>query len=139
MNTIKLNRNSWHYRLYDKYANNFHEPYDICGYTQGVILGAITVFFITLISIVASIAVGDFLLWSYFNLFVGSVGMETPAAIFLMFAAFGVIIFGIGTFQDYSKFHDNFVTSAYRSYKDKYCIKVEVEGKEKRNWLEFGD
>ena len=89
MNTIKLNRNSWHYRLYDKYANNFHEPYDICGYTQGVILGAITVFFITLISIVASIAVGDFLLWSYFNLFVGSVDMETPAAIFLMFAAFG--------------------------------------------------
>ena len=133
MNTIKLNRNSWHYRLYEYYANNYHEPNDICVYTQNVILGAITVFFITLVAIVASFAVGDFLLWSYFNLFVGSVGMETPAAIFLIFSAFAVIIFGIGTFQDYSKFHDNFVTSAYRSYKDKYCVKVEVEGEKDKN------
>ena len=133
MNTIKLNRNSWHYRLYECYANKYFEPNDICVYTKNVILGAITVFFITAIAVVASIAVGDFLLWSYFNLFVGSVDMETPAAIFLMFAAFAILIFGIDTFQDYSKFHDNFVTSAYRSYKDKYCVKVEVEGKKDKN------
>ena len=74
-----------------------------------------------------------FLLWSYFNLFVGSVDMEPPAVILLIFSAFAVIIFGIGTFQDYSKFHDNFVTSAYRSYKDKYCVKVEVEGEKVKN------
>jgi hypothetical protein len=133
MNTIKLNRNSWHYRLYECYANNYLEPNDICVYTQNVILGAITVFFIMLVAIVASIAVGDFLLWSYFNLFVGSVDMEKPAAIFLIFSASAVIIFGIGTFRDYSKFHDNFVTSAYRSHKDKYCVKVEVEGKKDKN------
>ena len=124
---MNIKKNSWHYRLYETYGCNPWVPYDICGYTRGVAAGILAVCFLILISSLFGSIIIDFLMWSYINLFVGNLELSGGAFTFVIAFGFLLAVTLLKLITDSYIGNDNFLTEAYKSHKDKYCIKVKVE------------
>lgn len=133
MKTLKFSKNSWHYKL-ARFGDEFSERdlSNICSYTRAFLWGTLlfslfTVFILGIVVmhgeaigyVAAMIAQGTF------------IEPDTLAGICLMLyiAAFtlGLIIYATRTVCEHEFKEDNFVVNAYHSFKDKYCVRVEVK------------
>lgn len=131
-----MKRNSWHYKL-AKIGNDNNTIWDIsiCEYIRKVFWGGILFLFMTAL---LCVVVG----WLGMGLYeiVGSVaGFSTlgPAA-YVIFGLLALIGFGVGSYHAkqawqkkskdlLKKDNKSFVSTAYKSYKDKICFRVEFD------------
>lgn len=137
MKTLKFNINSIHFKLanfagYDKY-----ETPDLCTYIRYVILGVVLC--------AASIAFGSFLftpvvfgitaiivsfMWGFSVLdegaWIGILFMLIPITLFLAYKSKKFVQCIVQT-QKKPPSTDNFLISAYKSVKYKYCVRIEFK------------
>ena len=118
---MKINKNSWHYRLVESVdVVSLYGRRDICSYTRAVI-GTIFILFV------------DLMLFGMLLAILAKLFYESPVG---TATALGVAILGfylafrIVRSVDDPKKEPGFVKQAYRSWKDKYCIRVEYVDKE---------
>ena len=130
---INLNKSSWHYQLATAYGSLHKNETvtDICYYTRQVIKGVFLAVFITCLISVAAFCVIDMFMGIGFSIAYGAMLMNTPGLVVL------ILIFSIGALcalalasDKVSKSNRNkepgFVRTAYRSWKDKFCVKVKL-------------
>lgn len=131
MKTFKLNRDSWHFRLANFVTNRVYSDTDICTYVRSVIQGALWLAFAT--AIVA--CVGGAAVFTVFNIF-GFLFFGQEFHLVSVMVLTNVTILGlfIGIFIAKEKYEEKtrfdkpgFIRLAYRSWKDKFCAKVEFE------------
>lgn len=147
MKPITLNKDSWHYKLAAKLQmyNSWDTTTDLCSYTRTIFLAAVTVLggAAVLLSVVGVglLLVGDTLaLWAA----VATVGLNvapSPLAFVGTIGAAGVIVYYTlnGMEKAYTQYtlkrngkeldpyksrSDGFIRKAYRSFKEKTCVKV---------------
>jgi hypothetical protein len=136
MQTITLNKNSWHYRLATKYQDNKYPSENFCEYFWAVVKGF---FAAVLIYVVISILIGgvlDFLIWSFVCLNYGYI-TPNPFSLVIVFALSWLgIIFLAAYFKDKKQerlrlsevpVKISFFTLAYGKFKEKTCVKIEFE------------
>lgn len=133
MKTLKFSKNSWHYKL-ARFGDEFSERNlsDICSYTRAFLWGTfLFLLFVTFMLgiifihgeaigyVAAMIAQGTF------------IEPDTLAGICLiLYGALFTIWFFTRAFiivTEHKFKEDNFVVNAYHSFKDKYCVRVEVK------------
>lgn len=146
MKPITLNKNSWHYRLADKYTQRgvWDDGENICLYTKQVLKGSVWALFLTFILSFVVLSFMDFFIWLYVSISTGL--WTTPrelsgfAIVIILLSACGVVAYiGVQTIE-WLKESDNrfaqktssmvnpsFISEAYKSFKNKYCIKVEFK------------
>lgn len=128
MKEIIIDKNSWHYRLYESYGGNRYEPQTICDYTNGVLLGTFVAFCITLIGGFFSVGAVDFFIWVYVNHFIGKVEINASGEVFAFLMTFGSIalafILMIGNAPKFIR--ESFPFMAYISLRNQFCVKVKV-------------
>ena len=145
MKTIKINKNSWHYRLIDKYTT---EPVwhidNFCEYFWGVARGIFSVFLIIGCgSIISWIMVGEPIMYAitgFDPVFLdGNDGLQIGLMIWGIILFVFSISFTTLKYQEYKDAHskkyvdepDSFIYTAYKSFKDKVCFKIEYEKEQK--------
>ena len=131
MKTFELKKKSWHYFLANFGSERVYSHTDICAYIRYVIYG--TFWFIIMggagafFSGCVLFSIGNLFSW----LFLGYELEKMTVGVFTMFSAFfmmGLFLVGKDTIQH--KMRDGepgFVRLAYRSWKDKFCAKVELK------------
>lgn len=143
MTPFIVNENSWHYHLATKYGNmKYWLTEDICTYTQSVILGLIKAALMTLLLAVVVGSVVSFWMYLLVSAIVGHIAtIENGFGMFggvihaIVFGAIAVVNLVLGFEWCVNKItgkvraiaHTGFVKAAYRSWKDKYCIRVEFK------------
>ena len=137
MKTLQFNRNSWHFKLVNTlFGYSVYEIPDICSYTRAVLF---SLFLVTLFAIL--IAFGVFLIGDFLGYLIASILNFTfiepeNAAIVVMMLLFISSIFGIGyligkfSSRTLEKVSDSFIAESYKSFKGKYCAKIEFVNKE---------
>ena len=137
MESLKIKKDSWHYKLAKFGDSHGYIPYssDICSYTKHVIWGLL-LGFMAFVAILAFIyCIGDALAFLAV-ISVYGIWFEPgwPAQVILiliitvgLFSLFFVIYPIVDNIVNSDSNTDKFVPSAYRSFKNKFCIKVEIE------------
>jgi hypothetical protein len=137
MESLKIKKDSWHYKLAKFGARHGYVPYssDICSYTKHVIWGLLLGFMAFLaiftficgigntLAFLAAISVYGIWLepdWPAQVILILSISVGLFLLVFLIYPIVDNIVN-----SDYNT--DKFVPSAYRSFKNKFCIKVEIE------------
>jgi len=158
MDTFKISKTSWHYRLATTYTPIRGVAPDLCSYTRQVVIGLIIAFLLTVAGVLLGIMALDPILYFYVMWTIGYPGeMHAPGIC-------GTIVYGIGggycmSYWLGGKIVDlmahsramnrnkrllaignplspteslppkqpGFISQAYNSIKNKFCIKVEVE------------
>lgn len=141
MNTLKFSQNSWHYRFIKRYTTR--EDYqlsDICAYTRGFLVAAFYALLafagITLLAFAGTqVLVGiAFSLWNGLWIFspVAEIAMAALAGVSLLFGSLFAYCWAENYLDERRKERmirgepDGFVTNAYKSWKDKWCARVEI-------------
>lgn len=137
MKTLTIKRDSWHHKLaklHDRYFDGYSEI-DICSYTRLVLVGLLK-FLVALAGLIfILICVFDLVMWLGFCIFYKEfLDPRFPAMVGFSFAmAAGIIGVAFGgevLIRNHSFADDNFLYTAYRSFKDKFCVKVTIIDKE---------
>ena len=147
METLKLKKGSWHYRLASITANLeiFNEP-DICSYTRSVLAGMLIVAAVTVLFSFVSFTLAHMILGVIFASIYGAWILTDIAIIgYILTATFGFIFLidrGI-KIADVRRIRnklnpkevkpDGFVKHAYKSWKNRFCVKVTFEDKHDDN------
>ena len=125
---MKISKNSWIYRL--AYTYSFTEPRgnttDICSLTQECITGLFLVAACIFAGSFLSYVVGDFILSMYFLATIGYIEVG-PGITFLSMVAFFAVA-GFAWFS-FAVAGDKYpvLNQMVDSYRNKYCVKVEIE------------
>lgn len=130
MKTIELKRKSWHHWLANFGDKRIYETTNICEYTRCVLIGT----FLFLLSVVVSSLSTGAVLFTIGNIFgwlflgyefhnVSVIVTSTFTCIVLMF----FIIVGRAKLIHQVDKEPSFVRLAYRSWKEKYCARVELK------------
>ncbi len=136
MKTFKLNKDSLHYRLATVYGHfpKYEIETDLCSYTKQVIKGIYPVLMITALGGFLSIPTGNFLAWVAYLFTFGQINPNELTIVFMVLAALVVSLFGAFCYNEHQKTKpdkppkpDNFVGLAYKSVKNKMCVKIELE------------
>ena len=142
MESLFINRKSWHYRLASYYATTCdRELTDICAYTRKVLIGAFFALLLTAIGGALAGTLGCFLAWLLSWLVTGFLILlptgAIPATILLFAVSVGFTFAGFkwgfnklaGLMSRGTKVakQPGFLKLSYRSFKDKYCIKVSFD------------
>lgn len=133
MKTLTASNNSWHFKLAKIGGLNAWRPqHDICSYTRHCIYGALLVLLIMASSVgIANILVHtilsvSFSLWYMENLFseLGIMG----SVLFCGVSITALIVYHVNRYheREYVCKPDGFIVSAYKSYKNKYCLKIDI-------------
>ena len=127
MKTLTFNKNSWHYKL--AALNNDWHSTDICSYSKSVIIGLLGCIILFIGAIGYSITVMWFLMACLVSVKTGINVIDTQAIagavmLFGPFAVFGMFKY-LDSPTSYKKKPDSFITTAYKSYKEKFCVKIE--------------
>ncbi len=148
MDTLNVSSKAWHYRFATKYASL--STYDIrfsrvdsCTYIRRVMLGLVLFFCLSIATVIVLIPLTHLIMWLVVcavNLsFVPLMNSEVTflGALEVFFGCLGGLVYfgtkGITWILDHLLLKDetvepSFIVQAYRSWKNKYCIKVkEVE------------
>lgn len=137
MKTLKLNKNSWHYKMVHRHDRFFDEyDLDICSYMRKVIYGVFMYILATLIVTFAatagSILIIETILSIAFGIYYGMDLFSEIGAAGILLLFVGVIAYMVfSTIKmltnrvDTAIKHDGFVKNAYKSYKEKFCARVE--------------
>lgn len=149
MKSTTLNVNSWHYKLasWFGYDPDFKD-HDICAYLRRVMLGMVIVPIAAAAAIILTIAVSIILVhmvlgpWFFFMYGIPFNEFATVGWVILLAAGtlFG-FFFGMDRFKRYLHNKRNearnspeqepgFLKLAYRSYKDKFCMKLQFVDKD---------
>jgi hypothetical protein len=95
---------------------------------RGVFLGGILAILITFLLVAVGCSAIDFILWAYFNLFVGSVEIQTFGIVFLMMMVFVGLFYTFSILENHKyDMQDTFVYQSYNAVKNKMCFRVDVE------------
>ena len=132
-----VNTKSWHYRLASKYPE-MRPGDDICAYSRSVLRGLIVACFIVIaISAVLAMLI-DTLLFLYFIITGPLIQPHELAIAFMAIMAVIAYIFGSSMLDEWEhrraravKDHissPSFITQAYNSWKEKYCVKLTFDG-----------
>jgi hypothetical protein len=133
MKLLKLNKDSWHYKLAMMYDKWMPDNTDICTYTRTLIASfCLMTFAICVMGLLAGSLLFMFGGWiAYF------LGYELHGAVIPFTFIYGVsaVIIGIvwaKAFYQERKWtqpekEPGFIRTAYRSWKDKFCVKVEFK------------
>lgn len=133
MKTLKFSKNSWHYKL-ARFGDEFSERNlsDICSYTRAFLWG--TFLFLLFVAFMLGIIFihGEAIGYVAAMIAQGTfIEPDTLAGICLMlYGAFFIlclITYTTKTVCEHKFKEDNFVVNAYHSFKDKYCVRVEVK------------
>ena len=137
MESLKIKKDSWHYKLAEFGDRHGYIPYssDICSYTKHVIWGLLLGFmaFLAIFAFICSI--GNTLAFLA-AISVYGIWFEPgwPAQVILiliitvgLFSLFFVIYPIVDNIVNSDSNTVKFIPSAYRSFKNKFCIKVEIE------------
>lgn len=140
MKTLELKTGTWHYFLAEIGGHNLSET-DICYYTRSVILGALLVSVFVFIALLMWQVTVHTVLGAIFSVIYGTY-MFTPAgeAGLIIFGIISAIVFVyllslvLVALKDRAKNkvigkQDNFLYHSYRSWKDKYCMRVVIKDK----------
>lgn len=138
MKTLELKTNTWHYFLAEIGGRNLSET-DICYYTRSVILGALLMSVFVFIALLMWHVTVHTVLGAIFGVIYGTY-MFTPAGeagliifgIISVFVLMYLLSLGMVALQDRMKNtvinkQDNFLYHSYRSWKDKYCMRVVIK------------
>jgi hypothetical protein len=146
MKTFEIDKNSWHYRLANTYSN-FEYEYEghrnLCEYMRRVFYGALLAIVVAAVGgiLAASFVcwIGAIILWPFIGFFEMSV-LFIPAAIITTFIGVGLFAAMCQKIQaKYIEYRESrprytpvlkepgFVTLAWRSFKEKTCVKITVK------------
>lgn len=146
MDKFIIKKDSWHFHIVDTYSSgwNIYDPdNNICSYTKAVLKGVFAIVMISLVGGLATACIGDALI--FWTIVVANMRYFDEPSIWGVFgtAIVSVLTFMFGAFaiKDWydtrriRKLHQpegerkqpGFIVAAYRSIKDKYCIKAELE------------
>jgi hypothetical protein len=127
MKTIELKRKSWHYWLANFGEERVYSATDICSYIRYVIFGTS----LFLLSLAGGVSLTIWVLVSVANIFswlFWGHELNTASQILIgVVAGFGIMF---GTMAGKVKMQDSepgFVRLAYRSWKDKFCARIELK------------
>ena len=131
MKTFELKRKSWHYWLANFAEERVWLHADICSYIRSVLVGT---FWFSVMAFTASVVAG-FVLYAFGNLFswlfLGYQLSDVTTIVFsTIFGLLLVFVFLISGEKIHYKLRDSepgFARLAYRSWKDKFCAKVEFK------------
>ena len=144
MKALTFNKNSWHFLLATKVAG-YNAPYsyegyicgdsaDICTYTRHVMGGLLLLTFAGLLIAGVGFILSNILLGIWFSIMLGMFFFSEVGTVGLVFIGAGGGLFGLKTlinwYVDRSSSAetierpDGFVKHAYKSWKEKYCLKI---------------
>jgi hypothetical protein len=138
MKTLTFNRKSWHYQFADKGGywprQDLEGNYvgDICEYTVAVIKFFLVFIMLAAVGTLVAIPIVHMLFGIIFSLWYGvflmtEVGMVGVALTVAMLCV-GLMLWSIMAWQDRKQRlvngNDSFMSNAYRSWKEKYCVKI---------------
>jgi hypothetical protein len=146
MNAFKINRGSLHYRIahnYGGYDKDEHRG-DICAYTRRILLGMFFIAVIIVAGALAAICVTDLFMALGFIIF-STGSLQGPGIIalgvVLAFLVTAAYIYAMDKWSEKrraARYHrremeeagtplpDSFLSTAYKAWKDKYCMKIEL-------------
>lgn len=148
MDVFKVDQNSLHYRVIKKYTTYYNEPTDICQYGRRFLVGCSCICLITALGALLLVSALDLGFWIYVCMTQTYVEPHPTALIgltLIMIATMaGVLIWfdtkrtkrerlryearmnGVRLADMDIEPKVGFMTTWYRSFKGKYCIRVEV-------------
>jgi hypothetical protein len=138
MKTIKLNRESWHYKLSDMTPGFNPHRTDICGYPWRVFFGMIIFMICLALGSFVTYVVGDTFAWAIACIVnwiwmdpeghAAFIGFFVISMTIAMVIGVGLVFFVTFLFEEFSN-SDNFLTHAYAAHKEKFCAKIEFVDK----------
>jgi hypothetical protein len=129
MKTFELKQKSWHYWLANFGDQRIHTTTNICEYVRCMLIGAMLLSFsvlaVSLFGGATLFTIGNIFSWLFFgyefhNL--SAIMTGTFSSIALMF----LFIVGKAKLNE-TENEPGFVRLAYRSWKDKYCARIELK------------
>ena len=136
MKEINISQRSWHYflaRFGDTYSRR--DLSDICSYRQAVAMGGSFFAFIASICVGLTISTGDALAWvvsGFVNGWLIEPNVIASAALGIcmlaaILTASGIIVLGLNfAYKAIRGTSPSVLGQAYESWKDKYCVKVNI-------------
>jgi uncharacterized membrane protein YdbT with pleckstrin-like domain len=137
--TLNFSKTSWHFCIATKLGGYVahYDADDICTYSKHFMIGLVTMF-----AIAMGIAILGFLAWNFIFGVIFSLVYWTwlfnDLAYIVIFAIIGLIftclLIGGSWWIVYGEpmiKQDSFVRNAYKSWKEKYCIKIDFTGTHK--------
>lgn len=129
MKPIEISTDSWHYRLISKY--DFPNT-EICGYTRQLIMYLIMTAILVVLLTIPVYMMGDAIGWLIACIVNQQlIPIGEPAIVFFVAVIFFLIPYTISRMQlkrlREGKTEPLFISKAYRSWKDKYCVKVQFK------------
>lgn len=151
MKSLSVNKNSWHYKLAKQggYISAYDELSDICSYSRKVLMSALLHLFLVVLGIgvtaFLSVVIVDTLFSIGFSLYYGAyiftAAGEAGTAVSCM------VIMGYGVYLSCNRIDnwfkrrrdiayenrfnpkqpDGFLKTLYKSYKEKYCVRIQFE------------
>lgn len=148
MKELVFNTDSWHYKFakWGGYNQNLHGS-DICAYTRRVLLSFFFAALIFLGIVVAAFAVVDIVFGLIFSIIAGAWIMGEVGSFTLVVVSIIMVLVGCFCLSEYIKekrcearerrynknrnkvVEDSFLIHAYKSWKEKYCVKIKFVGK----------
>jgi hypothetical protein len=142
MKTIKINRNSWHYHIIKTYTDRRPEWIgSICQYNRNVLLGILNIFYIIFFTSLTLVILLSPIFYGILYLIYGMPPGELEGT-FVVFGVTGyVMIIGfyiahLLTERKENKLYemkengieikDSYIGAAWKSFKDKVCVKIEI-------------
>lgn len=137
MEAFKVSKDSWHYKvvLFGSNSSKYNVPRDICGYTKKLL---ITLFVVLVVCCLILLAISAYCVSGYLFIhwwyFLEAGKMPVEASFFLGITSVillaGTIIGGIVLFPklivlDRDIKAPSFIRTAYASFKDKFCVKLD--------------
>jgi hypothetical protein len=145
MKPIKINQNSWHYHVATTYTDgNVRWATSICEYNRKVFMGLVSICLIILASSIALLAllapIFYIILYLIYGLQIDPGSDENAWILFGLVCYLGIlVIYLIHLFTEWKQEKldeecrtgierkDSYIKSAWKSFKDKVCVKVEWE------------
>lgn len=140
---MKINRNSWHAWIINKFSDrNPWEYDDICSYTRVLLLSTLLMLFLFSLAVGALFVIGGGLVGLAILVLKGSSHLSSMLGAFFAIDCIIVFIISLHFFVEWIKDvlterkyrraanppkvkKPGFIKTAYRAWKDKYCIKLD--------------
>jgi len=140
MNKLTLNTNSWHYKFATFGGFNRYKSQDICTYTRRIAQAMIGIVMLSFIAMFLTWAAVEMIMGMAFSLYygvylfsnMGELGLLLFVAVMIVIATFFTVWVAHDVILNRAeRVSDNFVSHAYKSWKNKYCVGVEFTDSKK--------
>ncbi len=137
MKTLRFDYDSWHYRFTSRFTQiGYHQkPIDLCSYVRAFFAATLFATLLATLATCVAFALVHVVLGIGFSLFYGLFIFSELAYGTMIFIGgcliYAAIYFTVGWIRKrrnlalYNEKPDGFVVNAYKSWKDKFCVRVE--------------